>query len=252
MEKDGFALSVHGAAGVGKSILVRHLATLLRDGDRLACLVDAKANSTDDPSKMVWMMSQQLAELHPRCSAAVASGLKQGSQMDGFSRNFEACLINPIDSLRVPAPLIFIIDALDEWNHYERFLDALVEYKELGNRMRFIFTSRYNNKIETLLRRLTHHHRPIKTVSDDIMKSYFKRELSKIPWEENVTSDEKAIDSLVELAQGLFIWAAAACQLILYPEGLTHAEELDAIVSSPGKVFNRLQELYSSGNCTTV
>ncbi len=232
---------------MGKSILARHLAALLRDGDRLACLVNAKANSTDDPSKIVRMMSQKLAALHPRCSAAVASGLKQGPQMDSFSRNFEACLIKPIDSLRIPTPLIFIIDALDEWNHYEGFLDALVEYKELGNRMRFIFTSRNNNRIETLLRRLTHHHHSIKRVSDDIMKSYIWRELSDIPWEKNFTPDDKAVDSLVKRAQGLFIWAATACRSIRFAEGLTPAEELDTIISSPGEVVNLLQKLYSSG-----
>ncbi len=232
---------------MGKSILARHLAALLRDGDRLACLVNAKANSTDDPSKMVRMMSQKLAALHPRCSAAVASGLKQGPQMDSFSRNFEACLIKPIDSLRIPTPLIFIIDALDEWNHYEGFLDALVEYKELGNRMRFIFTSRNNNRIETLLRRLTHHHHSIKRVSDDIMKSYIWRELSDIPWENCFTFDDEAVDSLVKPAQGLFIWAATACRLIRFAEGLTPAEELDRIVSFPEEVDNILQNLYSSG-----
>jgi hypothetical protein len=117
--------------------------------------------------------------------------------------DLDGYLFNPIASLGISEPFVFILDALDEWgkDHYEAFLKALAKSEKSRKCARFIFTSRNNQEIEYSLSSLQHEYlkkfrnHEVKTASDDVMKSYFQRELSRIP---SVEGDDKVIDSLVK------------------------------------------------------
>lgn len=151
-DDDESTLWIYGIAGVGKSILARHLADLLRRSGQLACLIHVGANSTSSPSLMVKMMAHELAALHPHCRAALAEEVKlQRPQMDGVAPLLEGYLFKPIGSLGAPAPLVFIVDALDEWDHYQTFLKALANCQTSRKCIRFIFTSRLLPDMETAL-----------------------------------------------------------------------------------------------------
>jgi hypothetical protein len=78
LEDDGqFAIWINGAAGLGKSVLARHLADLLRRSTRLACLVDLKVNSHLHLSILVRMMAHELTMLYPRCRDALIEEVKR-------------------------------------------------------------------------------------------------------------------------------------------------------------------------------
>lgn len=80
------------------------------------------------------------------------------------------------------------------------------------------------------------------------MESYFQQEFSIfLEMDESV---DKAVNSLVKHAQGLFIWAATVCRMIEFSEGGSPREELEAILSSPSIVADRgldLWDLYNQG-----
>ena len=227
--RDGeFAYWINGTAGVGKSVLACHLADLLKDGNRLGCLVHLGANVQHSLSDLIQGMACELTALHPSCyDTIVAEAKKETSSMEGVDSTFERYLYKPIKLLNVPAPLVFIVDGLDEWPQHEPFLKALNTMH--GDHTRFIFTSRTHDEIKNALRHLSLRPSILSTVSGSTMQSYFRDAFTRL--RVDVTSAE--LDSLVDQAKGLFIWAATVCRLMEFAEGATPVEVLKTIISSP-------------------
>lgn len=255
MESDGpFAYWINGIAGVGKSILARHLAEFLENGDRLGCLVHLGVNSHHSPSSLIQAMARQLAERHPPpCHDAIADEAKRKpSDVERLDSIFKRYLYKPIELLKASAPLVFILDALDEWPrwHAEAFIKVLNNAH--GGCIRFIFTSRSYDEIGNTLRHLSHREFRLLTVPDIVMKSYFQaffRDTSPQLHLGDIRPDE--IDSLVHQANGLFIWAATVCRLIEYPYGEAPRDVLKRLISLPSTAVHDseslMRNLYDEG-----
>ena len=250
LDRDGeFAYWINGTAGVGKSILARHLADLLKAGDRLGCLVHLSANSQYSPSSLIQGMARELTVLHQSCYETIVNEAKQEiSNMESVDSIFKRYLYDPIKSLQVPAPLIFIIDALDEWRpqYVESFLKALKDTH--GDAIRFILTSRTHVEITNALGHLSHCNFTLLKVSGNIMETYFQDRFSRMHPRLDVTPEQ--IDSLVKQAQGLFIWAATVCRIVESVKAEARQDALGAIISSPREATNPhsdIWDLYNKG-----
>ena len=250
LDGDGeFAYWINGTVGVGKSILARHLADLLKAGDRLGCLVHLSANLQCSPSSLIQGMARELAVLHQSCYETIVNEAKQEiSNMESINSIFERYLYEPIKSLKIPAPLIFIIDALDEWRpqHVDSFLKALNNTH--GDYIRFVFTSRPHDEITNALGHLSHCNFTLRKVSDNIMKVYFQDRFSSMLPRLDVTP--KQIDALVKQAQGLFIWAATVCRIVESVKAEARQNALAVIISTPREATNPhsdIWDLYNKG-----
>ena len=250
LDGDGeFAYWINGTAGVGKSILARHLADLLKAGDRLGCLVHLSANSQYTPSSLIQGMARELTVLHQSCYETIVNEAKQEiSNMESVDAIFKRYLYEPIKSLNVPAPLIFIVDALDEWRpqYVESFLKALNNTH--GDYIRFVFTSRTHDEITNALGHLSRCNFTLLKVSSNIMKTYFEDRFSNMHPRLDVRPDQ--IDSLVKQARGLFIWAATVCRLVESVNADARQDALGEIISSPREATNPhsdIWDLYNKG-----
>ena len=159
---------------------------------------------------------------------------------------FEHDICNPINSLGTSAPFVFVIDALDEWPQRRIFLEVLDRFKMYGSLIRFIFTSRFQEIIKIALRPLSPYEVDMPKATTDVMKSYFQDRFSRMQPRLNVAPCD--VDSLVNQAQGLFIWAATVCGLVEQSEGEATAEALKTIIASPEEAtFPQSTILYLQG-----
>ena len=244
-----FAYWITGIIGVGKTTFARDLAAFLEAGDRLACLVDLtiKANVDLSPSSLIEGMAHHLAILHPSCRDTIANeAQRKTSNTECVGSIFERYLYKPIKMLNPPAPLVFVVHALDKWSQCTTFLKGLNEMHR--DCIRFIFASCARNDIGNALQHLSYRNRALQGVSDSVIKSYLVAELNRLRLG-LVDEDHVDIDSLVEQAQGLFIWADTICESL----GLSGTLErrrvrLKKIVSSPREALSHHSYLWALYN----
>ena len=113
---------MHGGAGLGKSTLAHTIVDSLRAEDHLATFAFLHRGSSSDPATVIQSMTRELGVLHPRAIPQVATAARTCSSGHlSLRRYFKSYLIDPIISLSYPHPLVIVVDALDEWEHYEFF-----------------------------------------------------------------------------------------------------------------------------------
>jgi hypothetical protein len=123
---DQVAFWMRGGAGLGKSTLAHKIVDSLRVDDRLATFAFLLRDSSIDPATVIQSMARELGMLHPRAIPQVATAARTCSSGHlSLQEYIESYLINPIHSLSYPYPLVIVVDALDEWEHYEAFLMEL-------------------------------------------------------------------------------------------------------------------------------
>ena len=130
-----------GGARLGKSTLAHKIVDSLA-GDRLATFAFLLHGSSSDPATIIQPMARELGMLHPRAIPQVATAARTCSSGHlSLHDYFESYLIDPIHSLSYPYPLVIVVDALDEWEHYEAFLKEL-EYIPQPSSAKISLTSR--------------------------------------------------------------------------------------------------------------
>jgi hypothetical protein len=236
---------INGAAGVGKSTLARCLLNYIKGEGILATFAFFSLGNTIDPKDLLRGMARELSSLHPGCRHAVARAISECSgehqDLDEYLTHF---LVNPVDSLAYGGSLVIILDALDEWVHRVRFLEALRDLSPTLS-VKFVMTSRYLEDVASIVEGAAIPYE-ITPVSDPVCRKYFKERFSDPTWN-GPSPDDKKLDRLVELAGGLLIWAATVCTLVSTP----HPEKsslkiLDEILSSSlilGRE-ERMEDLY--------
>ena len=243
---DQIAFWMCGGAGLGKSTLAHKIVDSLRADDRLATFAFLLRGSSSDPATVIQSMARELGMLHPRAIPQVATAARTCSSGHlSLHEYFESYLINPIHSLSYPYPLVIVVDALDEWDHYEAFLKEL-EYFLQPSSVKILLTSRPNHSIERSLLNVAVQKYQLPPVSQVITEAYFNHHFAKMDWEMRKPSPS-IVSNLSRLADGLLIWAAMVCSFLSYEmrAGAPH-ELLDQILSSAKQITldGQLSNLY--------
>jgi hypothetical protein len=225
-----------GMAGTGKSTIARTVARAFYDQDRLGASFFFSRGRGDlaKADKFITTLSVQLAKLSPDlrrhiCDAVAAhSDISQQSLRDQWKQ----LIFRPFSRLedgQVPsAPLILVIDALDECEHQNDIrviLGLLAEVKDLNSvQLRIFITSRPETTVRFGFRAIPGDLRqdfvlneiPQPIVKHDI-SIFIKHELKEIQEKCFLSKEwpgEQAIEFLVQRAGSLFIYAATVCRFI--------------------------------------
>ena len=205
---------MRGGAGLGKSTLAHTIVDSLRAEDCLATFAFLYRGSSSDPATVIQSMARELGVLHPRAIPQVAMAVRTCSSGHlSLHEYIESYLINPIHSLSYPYLLVIVIDALDEWEHYEVFLKEL-EHILQPSPVKILLTSRPNHSIERSLLNVAVQKYQLLPVSQAITEAYFNHHFAKMDWEMRKPSPN-IVSSLARLADGLLIWAAMVCSSLI-------------------------------------
>ena len=236
-------LWIHGAAGVGKSTLARELLDHLKVEGILATFASFVMGIDSKPKVLVRMMARELSSLHPGCRPAIARAVRECSgEIQSLIEYITHFLIKPIASLAYAGPLVIIFDALDEWAYRQEFLQDLFDV-DLPPNLKVIMTSRYSKDIESVVDGAARVYELI-PVSNNVCRAYFEDKFQQIEWEGREPEPFK-FDKLVELADGLLIWAATVCALVSRTSPKKSSNQiLDDIIDSSLGRMKKMEELY--------
>ncbi|KAF5329707.1 hypothetical protein D9619_008967 [Psilocybe cf. subviscida] len=235
----------HGAAGVGKSTYARQLLNHIKAEGMLGAFAYFAIGLDVNPKELVRMMARELADLHPGCRPAVSSAIQNCAGANrGLDEYITHFLVKPIFSLSYSGPLVIILDALDEWVHHKDFLSTLISLPHT-RALKFIMTSRYSTLVNIIVASKVHICN-LTPVSATVCHDYFKGRFDTIDWDGHYP-ESHILERLVELADGLLIWAATVCTLVSEPSPHDGPSDiLESIVSSSSKVArgDRMEVLY--------
>ncbi|KAG9124626.1 hypothetical protein FRC07_010874 [Ceratobasidium sp. 392] len=225
---------LYGPAGCGKSSVAASVCESLRKTDQLGGSFFCRRDSEHlrKSTNVISHLAQSLAIRRPSYGKELAKILRADpsiSQADSARIRFDGLITNPLKSVGKGTnfeTLIVVIDAVDESGTPESRVElvrCLLDLSRLVVWLKVLVTSRPNDEIRRLLEQEqehTKHHNLFAedkaSVSRDI-KAYIWDRLSAIPIEETGRSrwpDDRDIDLLSICANGLFIWAHTACNLI--------------------------------------
>ncbi|KAF7979694.1 hypothetical protein HWV62_41711 [Athelia sp. TMB] len=254
-------LWIHGAAGLGKSTLATTVAEYFRGLQRRGAFLFFDRNSPIEsaPSRVISTLAYQMAEHNGDVRAAISAAIDRDPQLVSapLSSQFVSLLSEPLSkaSAQIQGPIIIILDALDECGNVTTrrgLLDVLS--RELGKlpcQFRFLITSRPDHDIKVALSSCSNV-RPIDLAmaSDEDMLFYISYEIRRMYSQRHAVDQlpvgwpgQKAIQSLVSYAAGLFIWAATAVRLLIDADDPVGVMKL--ILSQEREVFT-LHQLYKT------
>ena len=254
---------LHGPAGSGKSAILntldQYFSRLRRCGAFLFWDRNDAVNS--EPHRVIRTLAYQLACFNPTFADTLASLVNaepdiMRSSLDG---GFRRLVQEPLTSLANRddlGPIIIILDALDECGTVEtrqKLLDVLsVRLAKLPKTFRLLIASRDEPEIRVSLSRLDIDERDIQANHEstkyDISRLFQRRLVSDAPafggyhlpsgW-----PGDAIIKRLVDLAQGLFIWASTSIRFIESGHPQNRLKKvLDA--TAYGEPYRKLDKLY--------
>ncbi|KAJ3506170.1 hypothetical protein NMY22_g17341 [Coprinellus aureogranulatus] len=212
--RDELVLWVHGAAGLGKSTFARHLTHLLREDNRLAASVILSGVPSDarGPESVVKIMAREIGTTHPTVIPIVLSAISScnGAPM---RKQVMKYLRDPIRSLQRSHPLVFILDAIDEWESHDLLVKELASLAGCSFMLKFILLGRSSPRMRGFQDRWIRPY-PLGPVSSATMERYFSKELACVTWDNGRPPNRNEVMRLVALTNGLFIWAMVVCSLM--------------------------------------
>ncbi|KAJ3535995.1 hypothetical protein NMY22_g6230 [Coprinellus aureogranulatus] len=230
---DELVLWIQGAAGVGKSTLARHLTHVLRKDNRLAASVflSGVPSGARSPESVVKVIARDMGTIHPKIIPFILSAISSCHSAP-FKDHLKKYLCDPVCSLRLPSSAIFLLDATDEWEYFDAFVKELESISALSVTLKFIFLGRSDPRTRGYRGSWIRSYR-LEPVSSITMKRYIVKEFTSVKWDLGRAPSENQITKLVELADGLFIWAKVVCSLMKKKLSLSSASEtLEAIIYS--------------------
>ncbi|KAB8670373.1 hypothetical protein FH972_026286 [Carpinus fangiana] len=259
-----------GWAGTGKSTIALTIANLLSNSSRIVASFFFQRGGGDlaRGTKLIPTIAHQLAVR----SIEYFNLLKQAVDHDpalGKSKSmtdqYEQLIVTPLRKMKessTQSTFIIVIDALDECEDQQtvrsvlKLLGETSSISELG--LRVFVTSRpetpirlgFENMKSVIYRDLALHDLPRAIVDEDIML-YFDRQLSEIRSERRLPDDwpgRSNLDTLVLMAEGLFIFAVTACRYINGPRQISAKKRLEQVCRGvkTGQIHTRpLDEMYT-------
>ena len=245
---------------MGKSTIAHEVARRFHDEKVLGSSFVFKRgeDSKRNAHQLFKTIARDLCDRYPSFKIALANEIKRDPslpQARDFQILFERLLLQPLKSLRTNNHILIVIDALDESGDttgrtgLHKFLAE--HLCELPSYFRILITSRPENGIEPAfdnatsvhIKHMEDHDLAAKTGED--IRAYVKANLASGLF-------QKYGVRLAEKAEGLFQWAAVACEYITDPPaGYTQKDCIDAVLKHsrdlrPGGqgALNWLYQLY--------
>jgi hypothetical protein len=237
---------LNGMAGTGKSTIARTVTRKYFDSGRLGASFFFSRGRGDvgNARKFVTTIAVQLANhvAHVRehiCDAITDHG---DISVQGLSDQWRQLVLGPLlkaDSDASSSSYVIVVDALDECdieNDVQIILNLLVRAAQCVDKvhLKILLTSRPETSIRHgfhLIPQTLHQDVILHDISSEVIEHdiaiFFKRSLEQVALEHALDASwpgEQALGRLVQLASGLFIWAATACKFIR--EGLSAEERL--------------------------
>ncbi|KAJ2936023.1 hypothetical protein H1R20_g1070, partial [Candolleomyces eurysporus] len=213
-------LCIYGPAGIGKSTLARHLSDELRSVGWLGASAFLSAFPTDTigSETVIKTLAHELGSIHPGAIPKIVEAMNQ-CHATSLENHLEGYILEPVRSLYHRHPLIFIVDAIDEWEDHPRFIKSLAHLNSKSAIVKFIITSRMNPRTFRLpdIDNIFMHTYPLRPVSTNIMKLYFDKHLATVPWVDGRKASAADVNKLVDLSGGLPVWASTVISMLSQP-----------------------------------
>lgn len=245
-------LWINGLAGSGKSTLAQTIARWCDDTRCLgASFFCARFGDRNNVQLIFPTISLQLALSNPTFFDAVSKSIRAypDIHLSLVSHQLKKLIVEPLRSAAAEAPFperVIVIDALDECKDDSAIsviLSALSEFVEELHPLKFIVTSRPIDRIvrgfqETGLPKHTHSFPlssvPPEVVSRDIhtfLQSRLARTGKYYEYTDNWPGEER-VAKLVDMASGLFIFAATAAKFIDDATVNNPEQQLEALLNA--------------------
>jgi hypothetical protein len=214
-------------AGSGKSTVAKHMAEEWKKQNRLVARFFFSRDTTETMSTNLFCST--VADLLAKQNKKFEQHLKNFKDRPDltFEERFEGMVANPLRALNSPA--ILTIDALDECSNKYGSLDKLLE--TLANQcpsipqLRVMMTGRPERDIKSWAERSGGYTNfsKLEGESRDV-QLYIETRLQGIP-----VDDHWRLYSVIRHAEGLFIWARIACDL------LVNTPDVDGLLDTLGQ-----------------
>jgi hypothetical protein len=267
-ESSGFFI-LTGAAGMGKSTVMREVAYRLEKEGRLGAsyffvLNDAGAHGST--LNVIPTIAFQLASSQPALRPYIASAAREyvKSESRSIKEQLETLILAPLtvaqgDTSKPPEkPNIIVVDALDEASgDLDSFLKALKELVDKQHRFRILITTRPESPILHALskaditasaRRVELEHIDRDVVDKDI-RLFLHTSFHELRWRDRLLSAHPhAVSFLTEKAERLFIYAKTVARHLDHKIPEVSVQRLKAILEggSGATGMLALDELYDS------
>jgi hypothetical protein len=237
-----------GAAGTGKSTIARTIAHTFNIRQELGASFFFVRGGGDagHAGKFFTSIARQLTMRYPELEPHVAGALRQ--QRDLLNKDWNTLwkmlIEQPLKAMRPSGDrqtlIVIVIDALDECDddkHIKRLIDVITQLETLADdannclhtRLRIVITSRPETPIQAGFRRtpstvhrdLTLHDVARDMVDGDIclfIYNQFEGFEKDRYWLRDCPPSIDAVDNLVHISEGLFIFAATVCRLVAVEE----------------------------------
>ncbi|SLM35073.1 P-loop containing nucleoside triphosphate hydrolase [Lasallia pustulata] len=267
-----FIYWLNGLAGMGKSTVARTVARKYFNNGQLGASFFFSRGGGDvgHASKFFTTIAVQLARKSRSLQRYIGDAVRENADIatQSLGDQWRQLLLGPLSKLSgdsYPSSFILVIDALDECDNDEdirTILELLAEAQTLRTvRLRVLLTSRSETPIrygfyqipETEHQDFVLHHISPSIVNHDIT-IFLKYKLGLIAQKKPSLSaswpGEETVKQLVQIAGGLFIWAATACRFI--EEGFLIQERLAAVLRIGSSIVGEQPEKYLNEIYTTV
>ena len=252
-------LVLFGQAGTGKSSIAHEIARQFDKMDRLTSsfIFSRREQSKRKAHHLFTTLARHLADRYPSFKIALGQVVKDHTDLqdgtDDYRTLFESLILKPLEDLHIVGPILVVIDALDESGDttgrtgLHAFLAKNLE--KLPSNFRVVITSRPEHSIVSALDRAPSV--KVKYMNDTELAAETQEDILAFLRKE-LPSDKKVgryVEALAVKAEGLFQWAAVACQLVLNPPERFYYDEETCIkhLSDPSpnrRGLDQLDELY--------
>ncbi|KAA6413113.1 MAG: hypothetical protein FRX48_02857 [Lasallia pustulata] len=274
--KDGrFIYWLNGLAGTGKSTITRTVARKYFENGQLGASFFFSRGGGDvgHASKFFTTIAVQLAQKSQSLQRYIGDAVRKNANIatQSLGDQWRQLVLGPLSKLSgdsYPSSYILVIDALDECDNNEdirTILKLLAEAQTFQTiRLRVLLTSRPEIPIRHGFYRIpeTEHqvfvlHHISSSIIDHDIRIFLKYNLRLIGQRKPSLSaswpGEETVKQLVQIASGLFIWAATACRFIQEVEkGFLIQNRLAAVLQIGSSIVGEQPEKYLNEIYTTV
>ncbi|KAJ3540466.1 hypothetical protein NMY22_g4280 [Coprinellus aureogranulatus] len=204
-------LSIHAAAGMGKSTFAHHLGKELRSRKQLAASLFMSFVPPDwGPETLVRLIAGELGRIHPEAVPAIVEAIHtcSGSSLT-MQQLFDSYICRPLLALRLGTPLIVVLDAFDEWKPHATFSKELIHLEPIRHLVKFVVLGRAELRSNDI-KGVSIHSYSLPPASRSVMRCYFQTQLASVEWDGDKLEAHEA-DQLADKSNGWFVWASTVC-----------------------------------------